>query len=72
MRVQRYIVLLKDDGKTQVWLGYNDLGRIGSCDYKNATRYESWLQAYVALCAVGRVRRWPDAKILATMEEVTT
>ena len=70
MKRLKFFVLLIDDGPKQVWLGYNNLGRIGSCDFRNATRYESISEALAALRMVRRERRWASAKVIGTLEEV--
>ena len=69
---EKWIVLLSKDvdiGK-QVWLGYDVFGRIGSASYWEAFRYDSALQATVALAKVRRDRRWPDARVIGTTVEV--
>jgi len=53
-----------------VWLGYDVFGRIGSASYRDAFRYDSALQATVALAKVRRDRRWPGARVIGTTVEV--
>ena len=69
MMRQRYVILLYEIASKQVWLGSDNLGRIGSCDYKNATRYDSWRAARWALENVQRTRRLKNARILGTLED---
>jgi len=72
MIAQKYIVLLGERNGQQVWLGYDNIGRIGNCEYEQAIRYDTWAQAADAL---RRVRftgaRWPVAKILGTTVDST-
>lgn len=70
---QRFIVMLDDTAHTgrQVFLAYNDLGRIGNGKYSEAFRYETHHQASRALAAVRRLRAWPRAKILGTCIDTT-
>ena len=67
--VQRYVVLLRET-PTQLWLAYNDFGRIG-----NATRYMAWefdteAEAKSALARVRRTHNWPQGKIMGVLVEV--
>ena len=65
--IQKYIVLLGERDGNQIWLAYNDFGRIGNASYDLAFHYDTWAEAADAL---RRVRysgnRWGDAKILGT------
>jgi len=64
---QRYVVLLRET-PTQIWLAYDDLGRIGNAKFHEAFRYVSAHAARMALKALPH--NWPEAKILGTLVEV--
>ena len=66
MIVQKYIVMLSETPSMQMFLAYDDLGRIGNATYEQAFRYDTEQQARCALRAVRRIRAFADAKILAT------
>lgn len=65
--VQRWIVLLGLRAGRQIWLAYDNEGRIGNADYDQAHRYETRREAVNAL---GKVRKtgqaWPNAEIFGT------
>lgn len=68
---QKYIVMLAERNGEQVWLAYDNLGRIGNATYAQAYRYDTWAEAADAL---RRLRftgaKWPGAKIMGTTVHV--
>lgn len=68
MMRQRYVVLLRETIDKQVWLAYNDFGRIGNANYNQAFRFETRDQARWALIKLPL--KWPDAQVLATLVEI--
>lgn len=69
MMIQKWVVLLQESGTIQKWLGYNDLGTDTGCDFRNAIRYNTEMQARNALTMLQRRRRWPQARIMGALEE---
>jgi hypothetical protein len=67
--VQRYIVLLEDRVRGQIFLGYDNIGRINA-NYLQAFRYDTELSARIALRKVRRDRAWCDARILGCLVKV--
>lgn len=67
---QKFVVLLKRDKERQVWMGYNTFGNLGTTDFSYAFRYDTKLQADTALKKARRVKAWPDAVVLSTLEAV--
>ena len=65
--VQRFVVLLRDMPDKQIWLGYDDLGRIANATYKMAFRFVSEHKARTALRRLSH--NWLDAKIFSTLVE---
>lgn len=67
---QRFVVLLDQTPDRQVWLGYDDGGRIGNCRFAEAFRYESEIDAEIELRRARRAgKRWPRARIWGVVEE---
>ena len=64
---QRYVILLRETPDKQIWLAYDDLGRIGNAKFHEAFRYVSAHAARMALKALPH--KWPEAKVLATLED---
>jgi len=67
---QKFVVLLKRDKDRQVWMGYNTFGNLGTTDFGYAFRYDTKTQADNALKKVRRLKSWPDAVVLSTLEAV--
>ena len=65
--VQRFVVLLRDMPDKQIWLGYDDDGRIANATYAMAFRYVSEHEARMALRRLSH--NWLDATILSTLVE---
>ena len=70
MIVQKYIVLLGERHGKQIWLAYNDAGRISNANYSEAFQYNTHRLAEIALRRVRRTHSFPDAKILGTTVEI--
>lgn len=69
MVVQKYIVMLDESPTRQVFLAYDDMGRISNASSDLAFQYDSYRQAKAAIAAVRRVRRWPNARVLGVIVE---
>jgi len=67
MKITKYVVLLRETADSQIWLGYDMLGRIGNARYDEAFRFNSVHHAKMALKALPH--KWPVAKVLATLED---
>ena len=68
--IQKFIVFLGERNGKQIWLAYDDAGRIGNAAYQEAFRYDTLVSAEQALQNVRRtVGRFPDAKVMALLVE---
>ena len=67
--VQKYVVCLRSSGDRQIWLAYDNCGRIGNANYHQAFQYDSYNEARVAIKQLPH--RWTEAQILGTLVEVT-
>ena len=65
--ITRFVVLLRDTPDRQIWLAYNDGGRIGNATFAMAFRFISRHQANMALRNLPH--KWPEAKIISTLVE---
>ena len=65
--VQRFIVLLRDMPEQQIWLAYDDAGRIVNATYAMAFRWHSEKMARMALKR--QSHNWLDAEIFSTLVE---
>lgn len=69
MTKQFYIVQLSEKDGKNLYLAYDNMGRIGNACFQQAIRYDSFSQANNALKAVRRYRRWPQAQIFGVIDE---
>jgi len=69
MKITKYVVLLRQSADKQIWLAYDDFGRIGNATYEMAFRFNSEHHAKMALKQLPH--KWPDAKVLATLKDRT-
>lgn len=59
--------MLRQTPDKQIWLAYDNLGRIGNANYDQAFRFNSEHHARMAIKLLPH--KWPQAKVLSILDK---